>query len=79
MGVSFLFHTPFTESTFIEEICQSQQCDNNGFISAKDDANIHPKLFCSGLRTLLQSQCHYSVLQFQNIVHNFSIYTMKQV
>lgn len=55
MGVSFLCHTPFTEGTFIEVICQSQQCDSNGFISAKDDANIHPKLFCSGLRPLLQS------------------------
>lgn len=55
MGVYFLFYPPFTESNFIEEICQSQQCDSDGFISAKDDANIHPKLFCSGLRPLLQS------------------------
>lgn len=53
MGVPFLFHAPFTESTFIEEIFQSQPCDSNGFISAKDDANIHPELSCSGLRTLL--------------------------
>lgn len=74
-GSILSFHIPFTESTFIEKSASH----SNGFISAKDDGNIHPKLFSSALRTLLQSENPSSVLQLQNILYNFSTSTMKQV